>query len=277
MKQIFLNLKRFDVLPKYGGVNRLTDASQWGSYIVEQTQNSLKKWVKQATFVDFFPEAHLITAKLAQTQDSPVQLGCQGVYREDTAVKGNFGAFTTNRPASAMVQLGCAWTIIGHCEERMDKAGLLEQAGVSEPRIVNQVLNQEVLAAQKAGLSVLYCIGEKEEEQVHWQDVLSAQLEQGLLGADRKKLTIAYEPIWSIGPGKVPADREYISKVSKFLKSWDQEVPVVYGGGLKTSNASMLASIPEIDGGLIALTRFSGEVGFYPQEYLEIVKLYLEK
>ena len=38
----------------------------------------------------------------------------------------------------------------------------------------------------------------------------------------------------------------------------------------------MLASIPEIDGGLIALTRFSGEIGFYPDEYLEIIHIYME-
>ena len=46
-------------------------------------------------------------------------------------------------------------------------------------------------------------------------------------------------------------------------------------GGLKSDNAEMLASIPEIDGGLIALTRFSGEIGFYPDEYLEIIQKYL--
>ena len=50
---------------------------------------------------------------------------------------------------------------------------------------------------------------------------------------------------------------------------------MVYGGGLKQDNAAMLASVPDMDGGLIALTRFSGEIGFYPEEYLEIVKLYL--
>ncbi|MDE6589450.1 MAG: triose-phosphate isomerase, partial [Oscillospiraceae bacterium] len=50
---------------------------------------------------------------------------------------------------------------------------------------------------------------------------------------------------------------------------------VVYGGGLKADNAAMLASIGEIDGGLIALTRFQGEIGFYPEEYLEIIRLYL--
>ena len=50
---------------------------------------------------------------------------------------------------------------------------------------------------------------------------------------------------------------------------------MVYGGGLKSDNAEMLASIPEIDGGLIALTRFAGEIGFYPDEYLEIIQKYL--
>ena len=52
---------------------------------------------------------------------------------------------------------------------------------------------------------------------------------------------------------------------------------VVYGGGLKTDNAEMLASIDEIDGGLIALTRFTGEIGWYPDEYLEIIRTYLGK
>lgn len=51
---------------------------------------------------------------------------------------------------------------------------------------------------------------------------------------------------------------------------------IVYGGGLKQDNAAMLASIDEIDGGLIALTRFQGEIGYYPEEYLEIIRLYME-
>jgi len=52
---------------------------------------------------------------------------------------------------------------------------------------------------------------------------------------------------------------------------------VVYGGGLRADNAAMLAGIGEIDGGLIALTRFTGEIGFYPEEYIEIIRLYLGK
>ena len=46
-------------------------------------------------------------------------------YRDDTAENGNFGAFTTNRPANAAKAMGCSSVIIGHCEERRDKAGIL--------------------------------------------------------------------------------------------------------------------------------------------------------
>ena len=88
---------------------------------------------------------------------------------------------------------------------------------------------------------------------------------------------IAYEPIWSIGPGKTPADKPYIEKIARFVKEQTGGLDVVYGGGLKADNAAMLSSIGDIDGGLIALTRFSGEIGFYPEEYLEIIRLYLGK
>ena len=61
------------------------------------------------------------------------------------------------------------------------------------------------------------------------------------------------------------------------MKSVTGGMDVVYGGGLKQDNAEMLASIPEIDGGLIALTRFQGDIGFYPEEYLEIIRIYMGK
>ena len=86
---------------------------------------------------------------------------------------------------------------------------------------------------------------------------------------------IAYEPVWSIGPGKTPADKPYITKAAKLIKEVSGGLDVVYGGGLKSDNAEMLASIGEIDGGLIALTQFTGEIGFYPEQYIEIIKKYL--
>ena len=278
MKHLYLNLKRFDVPVEYGGVNRIAPLKDWGSYIVSHTQDGLKKYdPSQVEFVQYFPEAHILGAVSALCETSPVQVGCQGVYRMNTAVGGNFGAFTTNRPASIAKAMGCTSTIIGHCEERNDKAGILAEAGVTDTAAVNRLLNQEIRLAVEQGLTVLYCIGEKSEEQERWQEVLGEQLSVGLDGVDTSKVVIGYEPVWSIGPGKTPAGKDYITKIARFVKERTGGLDVVYGGGLKVDNAEMLASIEEIDGGLIALTRFQGEIGFYPDEYLEIIKTYLGK
>ena len=276
MKHIYLNLKRFDVPVAYGGVNRLAPVKDWGAAVVTGTQEALRKYdPAKVEFVQYLPEAHLLGAVGALTEGSPVKVGSQGVYRVNTAPGGNFGALTTNRPASIVKAMGCTSTLIGHCEERNDKKGILAEAGVTDMSAVNRLLNQEIRCAQEAGLTVLYCIGETSEEQPQWEDVLGEQLDVGLAGVDLSRVVIGYEPVWSIGPGKTPADGPYIQKIARFVKDRTGGMDVVYGGGLKAENAAMLAAIPEIDGGLIALTRFSGEIGFYPEEYLEIIRLYL--
>lgn len=278
MKKIYLNLKRFDIPTEYGGVNRLTTPQQWGEYIVKQTQASLAQYDNdKVEFVMYLPEAHLINAISALDHTNSVKIGSQSVYRADTAKGGNFGAFTSNRTANAMKALGCTETIIGHLEERIDKTGVLQEANVDAPDAVNRLLNQQIKTAIDAGLSVLYCVGEKESELDDWQAVLREQLKVGLAGVDKSKVTIAYEPVWAIGPGKTPPDQSYIEKIARFIKQETDGLPVVYGGGLKEDNAEMLSSIDEIDGGLIALTRFEGEIGFYPDEYLAIIEKYLAK
>lgn len=162
----------------------------------------------------------------------------------------------------------------------MQLRALMGEAGADPEEIEHasdRILAREVEAAQKAGLKVLFCMGERTEEQESWEEVLSRQVTEGLRGADLANVRVAYEPVWSIGPGKTPADAPYIQKVARLIKSCVPGVDVVYGGGLKADNAQMLAGIDEIDGGLIALTRFTGEIGFYPDEYAEIVDLYLGK
>ena len=277
MKHIFFNAKRFDISPESGGVNRIAPMQKWGAHIVTETQDKLKAYDPETVnFIMLLPEAHLLSAYASLDTDSPIKLGSQGVYRADTAIGGNFGAFTTNLTANAVKEMGGTYSIIGHCEERNDKSGLLAEAGVTDTGAINRILNAQIKAAQAAGLTVLYCIGEKSEELEVWQGILGEQLDIGLDGVDKSKVVIGYEPVWSIGPGKTPADRDYIVKIARFVKERTGGIDVVYGGGLKKENAGMLAGISEIDGGLIALTRFTGDIGFYPDEYLEIIAAYME-
>lgn len=279
MKHIFLNLKRFDVPASMGGVNRGCEFSLFGAELIKSTRDGLKAY-PDVDFTVYLPEAHLLSAKAEKEREaSPLKLGCQGVYREDIKIGGPFGAFTTNRPASAAVALGCESVLIGHCEERGDKLGILAEAGVvgkAASEAVSRILNKEIKCASARGLHVLYCIGEKSEEVDVWKETLATQLEIALDGVDKSLVTIAYEPVWSIGPGRSPADAAYIKKVASFVKAETGGLEVVYGGGLKRENAKEIASVKEIDGGLIALTRFTGEIGFYSEEYLEIIRLYLE-
>ena len=80
MKHIFLNLKRFDVPVAFGGVNRIAALKDWGSYIVSNTQEALKKYdPTEVEFVQYFPETHLLNAVEARCEGSPVQIGCQSV------------------------------------------------------------------------------------------------------------------------------------------------------------------------------------------------------
>jgi triosephosphate isomerase len=273
MKYIFLNLKRFDVPAHLGGVNRV-DPISWAADIIRDTLNI--RSYSGVEFAAFFPEAHLINAVQEKRKlNSPFHIGCQSIFREDVHPGKNFGAFTTNRPAASMQALGVDYTIIGHCEERRDKTEILAEANCTDKAAVNRLLNKQVKSAIQAGIKVLYCIGETAEEQENKFNTLEDQLKLGLEGVDLSKVVIAYEPVWAIGPGKTPPDADYIRMIARFIKSSNETLPVVYGGGLKTENAAMLAGIAEIDGGLIALTRFTGEIGFYPEEFLEIVSLYL--
>ena len=276
MKHLCLNLKRFDVPASMGGVNRLAPGSGWAAAIVSAVREELEQYNGAARFPMYFPEAHLIPAVKAAEGSSVIEAGCQSVYRQDVAPGINFGAYTTNRPAASMKALGVKSTIIGHCEERNDKLGVLQEAGVANTAAVNRLLNREIACAVNQGLTITYCIGEKAEERERWQDVLKEQLSVGLEGINTTNVIIAYEPVWAIGPGKVPPGADVIAPIARFIKEQTNGMPVIYGGGLKQDNAAMLASIPEIDGGLIALTRFSGEIGFYPDEYLEIIRIYMQ-
>jgi triosephosphate isomerase len=309
MKRIFVNLKRFDVPKSMGGICQMDNPKLWIEWVVDE---SVKHGIGQLEKVEvtfLLPESLIIPAveKLASypaSQTKSIKIGCQGVYREDVTKGGNFGAFTTNRPAAAAKNLGCGCSIIGHSEERKDKLGIIVRydPDVIEDKVkrneakkaVDAMINEEVLCALNAGMTVLLCIGESagergegcfEEQRLRVEAVLGAQLEAGLHGVETKQpqnnVIIGYEPIWAIGPGKIPPGADYISFVADFIRKFTAETfgfgaTVVYGGGLKEENAGMIAGIDSVGGGLVALTKFVGEIGFYPDDLRKIIAKYME-
>lgn len=308
MNNIFVNLKRFEVSRKLGGVCDMKSPGEWIEAVLEECVKLDLGRMPDTRIVFLLPEALIITAvnKLGQfsiDQTANLSIGCQGVHRDDIAVGGNFGAFTTLLPATAAVAIGCEWAIVGHSEERRNLQGILGHfagkcANTGQEDItgsVNELLNQEVLRALGAGLKVLYCVGETAEEKGTgtWEEqasrikaVLHKQLAVGLNGAGRQitgsNMVIGYEPIWAIGPGKTPPDAAYIEFVSTFIKAemkklYGFEAAVVYGGGLKEENAGTIAGVPSVNGGLVALTRFTGDIGFYPGDLRKIVDNYTKQ
>ena len=309
MKEIFVNLKRFDVPRSKGGVCPYDNARRWIEEVIDKSLEYNIGSLDSVHVVYLVPETLIIPAveKLVQyteSRRSNMEIGCQSVFRENIKPGGNFGAFTANMPAASAYQMGCRWSMIGHSEERSDKQGII---GAFQPdwncndeyrkrcaSAVDGLINQEVLVALEQGIDVLLCVGETakergegcfEEQKVRIENTLSGQLKRALHGVSdyfpNRKVFIGYEPIWAIGPGKTPPEKEYITYVSKLIKDmvkelYGFEIPVMYGGGLKEQNAAMISSIDTIDGGLVALTRFSGEIGFYVEDLKKIIDKYIK-
>ena len=309
MVEIFVNLKRFDVPRRLGGICPQQNPEQWIRRVINESVTHGLGIITDLELVYLLPEGLLIPAldELKSHPDSEtpgIAIGCQGVFRENIKKGGNFGAFTTNLPAVAAVNLGAYWAIIGHSEERKDKLGILtaydpeidssKSARSRASATVNRLINQEVLCAFESGLNVLLCMGETaeergqgtfEEQQPRIEAALRSQVEINLNGIrpylEKQSLVIGYEPIWAIGPGKTPPGAEYIGFVSGYIKEMAQQIhdfnpAVVYGGGLKEENASMIASVPTINGGLVALTKFTQPIAFNPDDLRNIIDKYME-
>lgn len=308
MRSIFVNLKRFEAPKRLGGLCPMDDPAAWISSVMDDTVRLRLGHLRDLRLVYFLPEGLLLPAKAKLASFSAddvgdITLGCQGVHWKDIAPGGNFGAFTSSLPATCAANLGALWAMIGHSEERRAKQELLHaydsdiaadpalQARAS--RAIGAMLQAEILCALKAGLNVLLCCGETAEERgsgtldeqkPRIERVIGAQLSTALSGIkealSERQLAIGYEPVWAIGPGRIPPDKEYISYVSTLIQAILHDhlglsAGVVYGGGLKEENAAMIGGIETVDGGLVGLTRFSGDIGFDVRGLDRIIKQYL--
>jgi triosephosphate isomerase len=159
-----------------------------------------------------------------------IAVAAQNVHWEDE------GAYTGEVSARMLRELGVYGAIVGHSERR-------QYFGETDDTVA-----QRVSAALDAGLFVIACIGETEQERESNQteDVLRRQL--SVLEAD-DNLVLAYEPVWAIGTGKT-ATPEIAQGAHAFVKS-QLDAPVLYGGSVKPENAAELLAQPDVDGALV--------------------------
>jgi triosephosphate isomerase len=146
------------------------------------------------------------------------------------------GAYTGEISASMLGELGVYGAIVGHSERRQCFCETDETVGM------------RVRAALDAGLFVIACVGETEEERESGKTEEVLRRQASVLELD-DNLVIAYEPVWAIGTGKT-ASPEIAQEAHAFLKSI-VGLPVLYGGSVKPDNAAELLAQPDIDGALV--------------------------
>lgn len=191
-----------------------------------------------------------------------VAIGAQDVFWEKS------GSFTSEVSAWMAKNLKAEYTIIGHSERR-------KYFGET-----SAMDNLKIKAALKAGLNVVYCIGEKREERDNEMeaDILSIQLEEGLRGINSShlgKIIIAYEPVWAVGTDIIPTTNEVMEArilIRKILTEMygsknGLKSAILYGGDVKPDNVEKLCIEPGMDGVLV------GRESLIPHEFIKIAQI----
>jgi triosephosphate isomerase len=176
---------------------------------------------------------------------SGVGVYAQNMHQEET------GAYTGEVSAAMLTEVGIDGVVLGHSERRQ----LFGETDRS--------LQEKVPAALAAGLRPILCVGETEDEcdAGETERKLRYQVQEGLEKVESERLaevTIAYEPIWAIGTGKV-ATPEIAQDAIAFVralvgdrsKEAAEQIRVLYGGSVKPENAAEILAEVDVDGALV--------------------------
>jgi len=184
----------------------------------------------------------------AQLSGSQVAWGAQDVSAQAS------GAYTGEVSVAMLQDFGCRYVILGHSERR------------AYHQEDDALVASKTVAALRAGLTPIVCVGETLAQRDCGQTALVVQAQLGAVlaalagadGADVAKIVLAYEPVWAIGTGKT-ATPQMAQDVHALLRTQLAQanaaagvsVQILYGGSMKPDNAGELMAMPDIDGGLI--------------------------
>jgi triosephosphate isomerase len=206
------------------------------------------------------PPATLVAALAAAAKGSPVAVGGQDCHAEAS------GAFTGDIAAEMLADAGATAVIVGHSERR------------TIHKETDSQVRAKALAAWRAGLTAIVCIGETKAEREAGEtlDVLGRQLDGSLPdGATGLNMVVAYEPVWAIGTGLTPTVAD-VAQAHGFIRRRlverygvaAQAIRILYGGSVKASNAKDLMATADVDGALV------GGASLKADEFLAIAGVY---
>jgi L-erythrulose 1-phosphate isomerase len=202
-----------------------------------------------------FPYIAEVSGILDKTR---IKIGAQDMHWEDQ------GPWTGEVSAPMVKDCGASMVELGHSERRI----FFNET--------DETVALKVQAALRHGLLALVCIGDTKVEYDAGQTaaVLERQTRTALSRtgkASQGKVMFAYEPVWSIGEGGVPADPEFANGQHERIKAVIKEeigteLPVLYGGSVNRQNCCDLALQSHIDG------LFIGRAAWNAEDYVDIVQ-----
>ena len=208
--------------------------------------------------VIFTPPYTLIESYSKYFKKKQVSIGSQNCYQKD-----QFSSNTAAISPYMIRSIGAKYTLVGHSDNRKEGD-------------TDITLKNKVKYALKNNLKVVFCIGENKNQKKNNQTfrVLKKQLVKVLEKKfNNSNIIVAYEPIWSIGTGKIPNQKEllkttiYIKQVLKNIFK-KKNPAVLYGGSVDGDNIDMLKQIKEIDGFLV------GGASKSSKKFIDIIKNY---
>ena len=204
------------------------------------------------------PPYTLIETYAKYFKNKNISIGSQNCYQKD-----QYSSDTAAISPYMLKSVGAKYTLVGHSDNR----------GEGD---TDEILKKKVQFSLNNNLKVVFCIGENKLEKKNKKTfrVLNNQIKRVLEKKfNKNNIIVAYEPIWSIGTGKIPSQNElkktiiHIKKVLKHIFKKNSPA-VLYGGSVDGSSIEIFKKIKEIDGFLI------GGASKSSKKFIDIIKNY---